>query len=98
MRKRLFRAGAVTGAGLSGLVMVVGGVTETAFAAPNASAPSRTAAVQHPRLVPEDCGVVPVKTVVMSHGKEIVVTTWNFACVTFKPPQPTNDDLPPAKH
>lgn len=92
MHQRLLRAGAVAGAALSALV--VGGVTEAAFAAPSAPATPRMSAVERPQLVPAECGVVPGKPVVTHHGGETVVTTRYFACTTFKPPQPSND-LPP---
>ncbi|MFJ5804117.1 hypothetical protein [Streptomyces decoyicus] len=92
MRKRLFRAGAVVGATLSALV--IGGVTETAVAAP---ATHQVTRVQHNESVPEKCRLVPVKTVIKFHGKKIVITTWKFVCTPFTPPKPPKEP-PPLKH
>ena len=91
MRRRLLRAGAVAGAALSALV--VGGATGTAVAAPHAPASHRMAVAQHPRLVPEECGVVPVTTPVTLHGKKAFTTMWYFNC-TLKEPQPPQDPPP----
>ncbi|MFE0187270.1 hypothetical protein [Streptomyces sp. NPDC058989] len=91
MYRRLFRAGAVVGAALSALI--VGGAAQAAVAAPHVPASHRMAAAQHPGLVPEECGVVPVTTPVTLDGKKAFTTMWYFNC-TLKEPQPAQEPPP----